>query len=260
MVRSMAFFFAFIEPLHLFFIFFCSLAVDENESHATATYTTSITNQVKQVKYPKNTFGRPQILRSQKVVIGSDELIGQNIEKVVRQKINSLDKSPKIVRSTALIIKSSRTPMKPYQLSAVNNIKSTVSRTETLYATEPVDIRFATVNSDNGLLVVSQKTQVSPSKILPTIPMAKISYGAVIKHGDHSDISVKPANGNVMTGRAINRPIAFAMAVAAAAVATVYGGSNCKDFHGITSGHDSSGESLTINLLVEIGHRRVIYH
>ncbi|KAK0169162.1 hypothetical protein PV327_002906 [Microctonus hyperodae] len=215
-------------------------AVDENESHATATHTTSITNRMKQVKYLKNTFGRPQVLRSQKIVIGSDELIGQNIEKVVLQKINLLDKSPKIVRSTALIIKSSRTPMKPYQLAAMNNIKSTVSRTETLFATKPVDISFATVNSNNGLLVVSQKTQVSPVKILPTIPMAKISCGALNEHGDHSDISVKPANGNVMNGRTINRPIAFAMAVAAAAVATVYGGNNCKDFPGITSGHDSS--------------------
>jgi len=45
-------------------------------------------------------------------VIGSEELAGRDIKHVVRQRINALtdERSPKVVRSTALIIKSSKTP------------------------------------------------------------------------------------------------------------------------------------------------------
>ncbi|XP_051172551.1 FERM domain-containing protein 5 isoform X2 [Leptopilina boulardi] len=85
-------------------------AVDENDSHASDTHsTTTFTTQTKIVKFPKSTLNRPQPLYSQKIVIGSDELTG-NIESIVKQKIDSLDKSPKVVRSTALIIKTSKTP------------------------------------------------------------------------------------------------------------------------------------------------------
>lgn len=45
---------------------------------------------------------------SQKIVIGSEELVGRDIDYVVRERINALEKSPKVVRSTALIIKSSK--------------------------------------------------------------------------------------------------------------------------------------------------------
>ena len=62
------------------------------------------------MKYPKSTQNRPQPLYSQKIVIGSEELVGRNIDNVVRQRINALEKSPKVIRSTALIIKSSKIP------------------------------------------------------------------------------------------------------------------------------------------------------
>lgn len=62
------------------------------------------------MKYPKSTLNRPQPLYSQKIVIGSEELVGRDIDNVVRQHINALEKSPKVVRSTALIIKSSKAP------------------------------------------------------------------------------------------------------------------------------------------------------
>ncbi|OAD59541.1 FERM domain-containing protein 5 [Eufriesea mexicana] len=62
------------------------------------------------MKYPKSTLNRPQPLYSQKIVIGSEELVGRDIDNVVRQRINALEKSPKVVRSTALIIKSSKVP------------------------------------------------------------------------------------------------------------------------------------------------------
>lgn len=60
------------------------------------------------MKCPKNTLNRPQPLYSQKIVIGSEELVGRDIDNVVRQRINTFEKSPKVVRSTALIIKSSK--------------------------------------------------------------------------------------------------------------------------------------------------------
>lgn len=55
---------------------------------------------------------RPQPLYSQKIIIGSEELNGQDIEHIVRRKIDSLDKSPKVVRSTAIIIKTSKVTLK----------------------------------------------------------------------------------------------------------------------------------------------------
>ncbi|XP_011256151.1 FERM domain-containing protein 5 isoform X2 [Camponotus floridanus] len=105
-------------------------AVDENDTHASATHTstttittttttttttsnTIITNRAKaKLKFPKSTLNRPQPLYSQKIVIGSEELAGRDIEHVVRQRINALinERSPKVVRSTALIIKSSKAP------------------------------------------------------------------------------------------------------------------------------------------------------
>lgn len=108
------------------------LAVDENDTHASATHTstttitttttttttttsnTTTTNRAKaKLKFPKSTLNRPQPLYSQKIVIGSEELAGRDIEHVVRQRINALinpERSPKVVRSTALIIKSSKAP------------------------------------------------------------------------------------------------------------------------------------------------------
>jgi hypothetical protein len=104
---------------------FCFLALDDTHASATITtcYTTTSTttttttttatttttiNQAKKLKIPKNTLQtRPQALYSQRIVIGSEELHGRDIDNVVRQKINTLEKSPKVVRSTALIVKRS---------------------------------------------------------------------------------------------------------------------------------------------------------
>lgn len=132
--RRRRFFFGFLEPLVDLFSLFLSilLAVDENDTHASATHTstttttttttnttittsnTITTNRAKaQLKFPKSTLNRPQPLYSQRIVIGSEELAGRDIEHVVRQRINALtanERSPKVVRSTALIIKSSKAP------------------------------------------------------------------------------------------------------------------------------------------------------
>ncbi|XP_025072890.1 uncharacterized protein LOC105422149 isoform X1 [Pogonomyrmex barbatus] len=104
-------------------------AVDENDTHASATHTstttitttttttttsnTITTNRAKaKLKFPKSTLNRPQPLYSQKIVIGSEELAGRDVEHVVRQRINDLinERCPMVVRSTALIIKSSKAP------------------------------------------------------------------------------------------------------------------------------------------------------
>ncbi|EZA57695.1 hypothetical protein X777_00795 [Ooceraea biroi] len=79
----------------------------------TTTANTTTTNRAKaKLKFPKSTLNRPQPLYSQKIVIGSEELAGRDIKHVVRQRINALtdERSPKVVRSTALIIKSSKAP------------------------------------------------------------------------------------------------------------------------------------------------------
>ena len=116
---------------------FCFLALDEMNTHASATTTTCYTtttstttttttvatdatttttttqNPVKKLKFPKSTQQtRPQALYSQRIVIGSEELDGRDIDNVVRQKIDALEKSPKVVRSTALIVKRSFAPAK----------------------------------------------------------------------------------------------------------------------------------------------------
>lgn len=65
---------------------------------------------VKKLKFAKTTFSKAPPLYSQRIVIGTEELSGKNIDKLVRQKIDSFEKSPKVVRSTALIIKTSKTP------------------------------------------------------------------------------------------------------------------------------------------------------
>ncbi|XP_033212753.1 FERM domain-containing protein 5 isoform X2 [Belonocnema kinseyi] len=118
-------------------------AVDENDSHASATHSTifTTTTQAKKLKFPKSTFNRPQPLYSQKIVIGSDELTG-NIENIVKQKINSLEKSPKVVRSTALIIKTSKTPSRAktngnlIKSGGDNAISSRIPCAESIYSQE----------------------------------------------------------------------------------------------------------------------------
>ncbi|XP_076625400.1 FERM domain containing isoform X1 [Colletes latitarsis] len=97
-------------------------AVDEKDTHVNATHNTATatastitttsnttTNRAKvRLKFPMSTLNRPQLLYSQKIVISSEELAGRDIDNVVRQYINTLEKKQKVVRSTALIIKSSK--------------------------------------------------------------------------------------------------------------------------------------------------------
>lgn len=53
--------------------------------------------------------GRGQPLQSQRIVIGTEDLEGRDVARVVRQKMNALEKSPgHVVRSTALIVKCSK--------------------------------------------------------------------------------------------------------------------------------------------------------
>lgn len=234
----------------MFFISFCSLAVDENESHASAHTTTSITNQVKKVKFPnKNTFGRPPALYSQKIVIGSEELVGKNIDNVVRQKINSLEKSPKIIRSTALIIKTSRTPIKAssslstlsFKINpGINNtgIKNTYSR---LIGTTPKHMNgFNSSESRNSLQDIRTiESQVSPSSsIIKTTPKNDNleTTNTVVTTNTSSATQKSTVNGSIISARSRNGPMALAMAIAAAAVAattsntsTCGGGNTSKD-------------------------------
>ncbi|XP_012265922.2 FERM, ARHGEF and pleckstrin domain-containing protein 1 isoform X2 [Athalia rosae] len=86
-------------------------AVDENDSHASAV--AEQIQPVKKLKFAKTTFSKAPPLYSQKIVIGTEELTGKNIDKLVRQKIDSFEKSPKVVRSTALIVKTSKTIADP---------------------------------------------------------------------------------------------------------------------------------------------------
>uniref|UniRef100_A0ABD2XCG7 FERM domain-containing protein n=1 Tax=Trichogramma kaykai TaxID=54128 RepID=A0ABD2XCG7_9HYME len=56
-------------------------------------------------------------LSSHKVVISSDELQdGRDIDRVVRRRIDEFNKSPRVVRTTALIVKRSFAPAKPRPL------------------------------------------------------------------------------------------------------------------------------------------------
>lgn len=72
-----------------------------------------VSGKIKPMLMGKSNAVRPQTLSSRKVVIGSDELCGQSIDKVVRQKIETLEKSPTVVKSTAIIIKTSISPARP---------------------------------------------------------------------------------------------------------------------------------------------------
>ncbi|KAG5319950.1 FRMD5 protein, partial [Pseudoatta argentina] len=118
-------------------------AVDENDTHASATHTstttittttttittsnTITTNRAKaKLKFPKSTLNRPQPLYSQKIVIGSEELAGHDVEHVVRQRINALinERCPMVVRSTALIIKSSKAPASVNGRIPVRSVRS----------------------------------------------------------------------------------------------------------------------------------------
>ena len=138
-------FFGFLEPSVDLFSPFLSvlLAVDENDTHASATHTstttittttttittsnTITTNRAKaKLKFPKSTLNRPQPLYSQKIVIGSEELAGHDVEHVVRQRINALinERCPMVVRSTALIIKSSKAPASANGRIPVRSVRS----------------------------------------------------------------------------------------------------------------------------------------
>lgn len=138
-----------------FFSFLLFLALDETNTHAsattchttttTSTTTTTTTSATKKLKYPKSTLQtRPQALYSQRIVIGSEELHGRDIDNVVRQKIDTLDKSPKVVRSTALIVKRSVAPAKT---------KTTINGTATLATTKKVpngDVKSRTTAATGG--------------------------------------------------------------------------------------------------------------
>ncbi|CAG5101041.1 Similar to Frmd5: FERM domain-containing protein 5 (Mus musculus) [Cotesia congregata] len=228
-------------------------AVDENESHASAHTTTSITNQVKKMKFSnKNTFGRPPALYSQKIVIGSEELVGKNIDNVVRQKINSLEKSPKIIRSTALIIKTSRTPIKASSsLSTLSfkinpGINNTGIKTSNTYSrligTTPKHMNgFNSSESRNSLEDIRTiESQVSSSssvtKTTPKNDNLETTNTVVTANTSSATQKNTVVNGSIISARSRNGPMALAMAIAAAAVAattsntsTCGGGNTSKD-------------------------------
>lgn len=234
-------------PCFSLFGFSFLLALDENEkTHASAHTTTTITttsNQSKKVTFPKSTYGRPT-LYSQKIVIGSDELIGKNINNVVREKIDSLEKSPKVVRSTALIIKTSKTPVKPS--NATNNAKTgniteiktyttTIGGTESISSIEPLKVETQSTNANQ----VDLQQQVSSIVSGPDVSKSSSKL-----KDDIQDLTKPSINGNPASARSITRPVAFALAIASAAAAAV--SSNVRG-NGITiddtkNGHDT-GES-----------------
>ncbi|XP_015110508.1 protein 4.1 [Diachasma alloeum] len=197
-------------------------ALDENEkTHASAHHTTTTSNQMKKVKFPKSTYSRPQPLYSQKIVIGSDELIGQSIDSVIRQKINSLEKSPKVVRSTALIIKTSRTPVKP-----TSNVIKPVSTTPEIktYTTtigQASDTRVECASTVPTPKSPGRLVQVQVSS-LDVCDAPEVSKTPATMKNECQELSVKPtANGNAASGRSLTRPMAFALAMASAAAAAV---------------------------------------
>lgn len=120
--------------MFLFFLFF--IAVDENDTHASATHTTSGNNRasvrVSQARMCAKIGainGRSSTsLCSQRIVIGSEELAGtsDSIDSLVRRKIDEFDKTPRIIRSTALIIKTSRAPARK-SVRRANGIGSTTT-------------------------------------------------------------------------------------------------------------------------------------
>ncbi|XP_063980835.1 protein 4.1 isoform X3 [Diachasmimorpha longicaudata] len=224
-------------------------ALDENEkTHASAHYTITTSNQMKKVKFSKSTYGRPQPLYSQKIVIGSDELIGQSIDSVIRQKINSLEKSPKVVRSTALIIKTSRTPVKPtnHVIKPVSTIPEIKTYTTTIGQASETKIDTSstvpTPKSPSPLVEV----QVSSLDVCDAPEVSKI---ASTMKNECPELSVKPAvNGNPSSGRSITRPMAFALAMASAAAAAVSTNvrgatSMISDDSNTKNGHDTTGKS-----------------
>ncbi|XP_076388801.1 FERM domain containing isoform X3 [Megachile rotundata] len=149
-------------------------AVDENDTHASATHNTTtttittttttttsntITNRAKvRLKYPKSTLNRPQPLYSQKIVISSEELVGRNIDNIVRQRINALEKSPKVVRSTALIIKSSKV-----SANSLKAGKETANETYIFPATDPGTFVTTVIESpsdfSNGKMILHRSNE-----------------------------------------------------------------------------------------------------
>ena len=102
----------------------CHTTFSTTTTTTTNSTTTTTINQARvKLKVPKSAQQHQQeqqqqtlrrgALFSQTIVIGSDELHGRNIDNVVRQKIDAFKKSPKVVRSTALIVKRSFAPAKP---------------------------------------------------------------------------------------------------------------------------------------------------
>ncbi|XP_011302670.1 protein 4.1 isoform X2 [Fopius arisanus] len=198
-------------------------ALDENEkTHASAHYTTTTSNQMKKVKFPKSTYDRPQTLYSQKIVIGSDELIGRNIDKVVRQKIDSLEKSPKVVRSTALIIKTSRTPVKPTNsIIKPGNITSEIKTYTTTIHNKPCETGVKSVSLAPLPPTIPPRVKVQAIS-LDVSDAPEMSKCPMTIKNDNDEVIGKPAvNGNATSGRSITRPMAFALAMASAAAAAV---------------------------------------
>ncbi|XP_034936689.1 FERM domain-containing protein 5 isoform X2 [Chelonus insularis] len=214
-------------------------AVDENESHASATHTTSTTNlQLKNVKSKSS--GRPQKY-SQKIIIGSEELVGKNIDMVVREKINSLEKSPKIIKSTAIIIKSSRTPVKSLQklTQPFNELHKSPqvivkSRCNDLKSFEDKkQLQITTKSCEN----LQEKKENSP------ILLMKRSSSSI--ENESMEINSKLANGSVISSRTRNGPMAFAMAIAAAAVAATNSSAcanTCKDLPSVKADKGQMGD------------------
>lgn len=212
----------------------------------------------------KNTFGRPPALYSQKIVIGSEELVGKNIDKVVRQKINSFEKSPKIIRSTALIIKTSRTPIKTSSsLSALskinpraNNTNPTIKNSNTYSIIDTTSERLNGFNSSESRESLKNfipvESQVSPSLSVVKITNATLSNDSLettnttTTSNTTSTTQKTTVNGSIISTRTRNGPMALAMAIAAAAVAattsntsTCGGGNTCKDFpSSVKNGHE----------------------
>ncbi|XP_015182394.1 PREDICTED: band 4.1-like protein 5 isoform X2 [Polistes dominula] len=145
---------------------------------STTTTTTTTNNHAKvKLKFPKSTLNRPQALYSQRIVIGSEELVGRDIDNVVRQRINALEKSPKVVRSTALIIKTSKVPAcKPSLSTSVSYSSSSSSSLSSPIAT--------IITNTNG----TTTSTTMPSTSLTTTPMSLTSKKRVFL-----------ANGNVST-------------------------------------------------------------
>ncbi|XP_044008490.1 protein 4.1-like [Aphidius gifuensis] len=142
-------------------------AVDENEkSHASATHTTSITNQVKNVHIQKSTF---RTLYSQKIIINSDEIKNyKNIDELIKMKINKFDKNSNIIRSTALIIKTSRTPIKKTTKIIQNKKNNIINNNNNSMINNNFNINknIDTINNcDNDILILTESPRKFKDKI-----------------------------------------------------------------------------------------------